>query len=116
MYYNFLRPIITINPNLDLFIQSISSDRTELKISSTFVDNELLYNNALNYITLIQDRPYFIEYYIDLGNNKMYPASSLAVERDINGNTSILVKLFDPLPDEFLINFPFIESNIFIIY
>jgi hypothetical protein len=106
MYYNFLRPIITVNPNLDLFLQSISSDRTELKISSTFIDNELLYNNALNYITLIQDRPYFIEYYIDFGNNKLYPASSLAIERDINNNTSILVKLFDPLPTEFQLNFP----------
>ena len=104
--YNFLRPVLTLNSNLDLFLQSISEDRTEIKIASTLVNNETLLDLASNYIAVIQDRDYFIEFYIDFGNNELIPASSLAVEVDSNGNTLVLVKLFDPLSDEIQLNFP----------
>ena len=106
LYYNFLRPILTLNSNSDLFIQSISQDRLEIKISSTVESDDILYSNAISYINLIQDRTYFIEFYIDLGNNNLIPASSLVVERDINGNTSIIIKLFDSLPTNIGLNYP----------
>ena len=106
LYYNFLRPILTLNPNLDLFIQSISNDRSEIRISSTIESNDILYSNVISYINLIQNRNYFIEFYIDLGNNNLITASSLAVERDINNNVSIIIKLFDALPFNITTNYP----------
>jgi hypothetical protein len=105
LYYNFLRPILTLNPNPDLFIQSISEDRLELKISSTIESDNVLYSNAISYIDLVQNRNYFIEFYVDLGNNNLIAASSLAIEQNIN-NTSIIIKLFDALPNEININYP----------
>jgi hypothetical protein len=105
LYYNFLRPILSLNPNPDLFIQSISEDRLELRISSTIESDSILYSNAISYIDLVQNRNYFIEFYIDLGNNNLVAASSLAIEQGIN-STSIIIKLFDALPAEIGINYP----------
>jgi hypothetical protein len=106
LYYNFLRPILTLNSNSDLFIQSISQDRLEIKISSTIESDSVLYSNAISYIDLIQNRNYFIEFYIDLGNNNLIAASSLAIEQDINGAVYIIIKLFDALPSNISLNYP----------
>ena len=106
LYYNFLRPIVTLNSNLDLFIQNISQDRTEIKIATTVESNDVVYSNALTYIDLINSRNYFLEFYLDLGSNNLIAANSFAVEKDINGNVSILVKLFNALPDTIVVNSP----------
>jgi hypothetical protein len=106
IYYNFLRPIVTLNSNLDLFIQNISTDRKELKIATTVESNDVVYSNALTYIDLINSRNYFLEFYLDLGSNNLIAANSFAVEKDINGNVSILVKLFDALPENVVLNSP----------
>ena len=45
MVYNFLRPLLTQNSNLDLFIKSISSDRKEIKIATT-TDQNIFFSNA----------------------------------------------------------------------
>ena len=105
MVYNFLRPLLTQNPNLDLFIKSISSDRKEIKIATT-TDQNVFFSNAIAYIDLIQNRNYFIEYYLDFGNNIIYSALSMAAEKDINGNVTVIIKLQNPLPEIFVVNSP----------
>ena len=82
MVYNFLRPLLTQNPNLDLFINSISPDRKEIKVRTT-TNNDLFFSNAVAYIDLIQSRDYFIEYYLDFGNNNLITSLYLAAEKDI---------------------------------
>ena len=49
MVYNFQRPVLTINPNLDLFLKTISQDRTEVKIATTTDNNTT--TNATNTTT-----------------------------------------------------------------
>ena len=105
LQYNFLRPLLTQNPNLDLFIKGISADRTEIKITTT-TDNDLFYSNAVTYIDLIQTRNYFIEYYLDLGNNNLLPALSMAAEKDIFGNATVTIKLENPLSNTISVNTP----------
>lgn len=105
MFYNFLRPILTLSPSLDLFIKSISSDRKEIKISTT-TDNDLFYSNAVAYIDLIQKRNYFIEYYLDFGNNVLVPALSMAVEKDVFGVATVIIKLQDTLLPNITTNTP----------
>ena len=105
MVYNFLRPLLTQNPNLDLFIYSISPDRREIKVRTT-ADNDLFFSNAVAYIDLIQARDYFIEYYLDFGNNNLITALSLAVEKDVFGTSTVIVKLENPLPQNIVVNSP----------
>ena len=105
MVYNFLRPLLTQNPNLDLFINSISPDRKEIKVRTT-TNNDLFFSNAVAYIDLIQSRDYFIEYYLDFGNNNLITALSLAAEKDIFGTATVIIKLENPLPQNIIVNSP----------
>jgi hypothetical protein len=104
MVYNFLRPILTETSNLNLFIKSISADRTEIKLASSIESNDVFYANVLNYINLVQSRDYFIEFYLDFGNNNLIPALSIAAEQDIFGNSYAIIKLLDPLPQNYTVN------------
>jgi hypothetical protein len=106
MVYNFLRPILIDTPNLNLFIKSISADRTEIKLASSIESNDVFYANTVNYITLVQSRDYFIEFYLNFGNNNLIPALSIAAEQDIIGNSYAIIKLLDPLPQNYTINSP----------
>jgi hypothetical protein len=105
MVYNFLRPLLTQNPNLDLFIKSISADRKEIKVATT-TNQDVFFSNAIAYIDLIQSRNYFIEYYLDFGNNNLQTALSLAAEKDINGNVTVIIKLQNPLSNNIIVNTP----------
>jgi len=105
MVYNFLRPLLTQNPNLDLFIYSISPDRKEIKVRTT-TNNDLFFSNAVAYIDLIQSRDYFIEYYLDFGNNNLTTALSLAAEKDVFGTATVIIKLENPLPQNIIVNSP----------
>ena len=105
MVYNFLRPLLTQNPNLDLFIKSISADRKEIKVATT-TNQDIFFSNAIAYIDLIQSRNYFIEYYLDFGNNNLQTALSLAAEKDINGNVTVIIKLQNPLSNNIIVNTP----------
>lgn len=105
MVYNFLRPLLTQNPNLDLFIYQISPDRKEIKVRTT-ADNNLFFSNAVAYIDLIQSREYFIEYYLDFGNNNLITALSLAAEKDVFGTSTVIIKLENSLPQNIIVNSP----------
>ena len=106
LYYNFLRPIITADNTLNLFIQNISQNRTELIIAPTSNENDFYFDNALNYIDEINNRNYFIEFYLDLGNNNLVTATSILAQKDIYGNATFTVKLLDPLPSNITSNSP----------
>ena len=106
MVYNFQRPILTINPNLDLFLKTISQDRTEVKVATT-TDNNIFYTNIITYINTIQSRNYFLEFYLDFGNNNLVPCISIAAEQDVtNGNSYAIIKLLNPLSETITINSP----------
>jgi len=105
LQYNFLRPVLSLESGLNYFIKNISADRTEIKIG-TVTDNEIFYTNAVGYINVIQNRNYFIEFYLDFGNNNLITALSLAAETDIFGNATVTVKLENPLPNNLTINTP----------
>lgn len=104
MVYNFLRPVLINTSNLNLFIKNISADRTEIKLASSIESNDVFYANTVNYINLVQSREYFIEFYLDFGNNNLIPALSIAAEQDITGDSYAIIKLLDPLPQNYTIN------------
>lgn len=117
-HYHFLRPVVSRNSNLSFFINKISSDRKEIKIKSTTLSRTDLQNNASNYINLIQNRTYFVEFYLDFGSNNLQTALSIALETTAT-DTSVIVKLKDSLPLSIAENFPLnivekvLESQVF---
>jgi len=109
--YNILRKKI-INTNQKVFfIKQISADRTELRVSSNSISNIDVQNGTLNLISEIQTSPYFKDFLLNFGNNKLVNCVNIAL--DINTNPySILVKLYQPLPQEFVVkdSFWFVEE------
>jgi hypothetical protein len=96
--YNFFRKISGEPFSNNLFIQQISSDRTEIRVSSTVLsDIELLaittnFNNKQNSV------PYYYYVILNFGDNNQVIAVNVLSSVTDNGEVSILFKLYQPLP------------------
>ena len=101
--YNILRPQIVKSSDLSLFIKEISSDRTEIRLSSNNIPNDELESNTLNFIDEFQSLSYFKEFYLNFGNNKLFPAINIALDISTTPVT-ILLKLLNPLPLEYKVD------------
>ncbi len=101
-YYFYNKKIGSFNQRL--FISEISSDRTELRLDSiTFSTVEIL-NQAQNLISEREGANYFVEFYLNFGDNKKVLGINLLLDSDDISNPTILVKLNEPLPLEFELN------------
>lgn len=100
--YNVLRKRIINSGEKEFFIKEISADRTELRISTNTVSNNTINDGVLNLINEIQTVTYFKDYLLNFGDNKLLNAVNLALDKNTNPY-SILVKLYRPLPTEFVL-------------
>ena len=100
------------NYNPSFFIKEISGDRTEIRLSTNNLTDSVLQESTLNFIYEFQGAPYFKEFYINLGQNKLLPAINIALDlgapiTPTNNNTptpTILIKLLNPLPANISVN------------
>lgn len=95
--YNFFKKWISNPQDLELFIKEISPDRTELKLSSIYINNLqtqlntlLIDKNSVNYL-----KPYLLNF----GNNVIKPITNIAWDNDF-----IVIKLYESLSNEIDIN------------
>ena len=99
-YYNFLTKQLG-DPNTNLFIQEISSDRTEIRLDSTILSNLDIVEQTNNFIQFRDDSTYFVDFYLNLGDNDLIIANNIQLEDATTDNPTILVKLYEPLPPQF---------------
>jgi hypothetical protein len=98
--YNVLRKKIINTYEKVFFIKEISPDRKEIRVASNGISNNDIQVGVLNFISEIQSSPYFKDFLINFGDNKIVNAVNIAL--DINTNPySILIKLYKALPSEF---------------
>jgi hypothetical protein len=96
--YNILRPKIINTYGKIFFIKEISSDRTELRISTNNVSyNSVLEESTFAYINELQSAGYFKEFYLNIGNGVLLPAVNIAFDKNTSPST-ILIKLLNSLP------------------
>jgi hypothetical protein len=100
-YYNFLNKEIGNNNEL-LYIDEISNDRTEIRLNSNDLDTVSLLEQANNFIQKRNDSDYFLDFYINFGNNDLLIANNLVIDNEFTSNPTILIKLYEPLPSTFL--------------
>jgi hypothetical protein len=94
--YNFIRYELSSSVDQEYFISEISSDRTEIRLSSNVLSNEDITNSFNNLKLRIISSDAFDEFYLNFGNN-VY-AIGVNIELNLNGNqNTILVKLYEPL-------------------
>jgi hypothetical protein len=98
--YNFFKNKIG-SPDNEYFLKRISSDRTEISITSTALNNIQIEQDAINLINELNASPYFVNYLVNFGLNQQYVTVNVALDK-IDSGYEILFKLYEPLPDDII--------------
>lgn len=89
------------------FLAEISGDRTELRIQNNFLTQDQIKSYYNQFNNKINARENVDEFYISFDNNRNFIAINSQLEIPTSGSispTSILIKLYKPLPSEFEID------------
>ena len=99
--YNFFRNKLG-TPISPLFIKEISDDRTEIKVGSTFLNNDLIKEQTEILINEINNTPYLKYYLANFGRNN----SPVIINVDLDTTDDIyyiLIKFYKPLSESILV-------------
>jgi len=99
LVYNFFNNLCGTDDTNQLFIDSISSDRTELILKGSFTNNTNFTNNTLDYINYRESAPDFRDFYLNLGDNTLLLGTNIQIDDSNDNNPLIFIKLYEPLPD-----------------
>ena len=96
--YNFYRPVFLSSNTTRYFIKEISSDRTEIKITT----NDLSYNavgtSYFNYVTSKAGKSFYSDLLLNFGDNNTLIAVNTLLDTEDTAQPGIFVKLYEPLP------------------
>ena len=96
--YNFLNNIYSnINRSDLLYLENISSDRTEVRLMSTILSDEDIQTLTSNFKTKLESAAYSTDFSLYSGNNNYITAINIDTQ-DYNGKKAVIVKLYQPLP------------------
>ena len=101
--YNFYREIFSSSLASQFFISEISSDRTEIKISTNNVSYTALGQSYLNYIAERNSRAFYSDFIVNFGDNKTYIGVNIAFDNVNTSLSSLYIKLYEPLPSTILL-------------
>tara|TARA_B100000900_G_scaffold411255_1_gene430582 strand:- start:268 stop:9519 length:9252 start_codon:yes stop_codon:yes gene_type:complete len=99
--YEFYKPRLGSTLNTRYYISEISSDRTEIRLDTTQIDNALVISSSLEFIQYRDEANYFVDFYLNFGDNQQIIANNLEIDTTDENNPTLLIKLYDPLPSEF---------------
>ena len=99
--YNFYRKHLSSNTAEKYYISGISSDRTEIRLDSNTIANELIISSSNSFIQYRENSTYFVDFYLNFGENQTVIANNLKLETEEGLEPTILVKLYEPLPSNF---------------
>ena len=100
--YQFVNNKLSSNSQNVLYIDTISSDRTELVLKSNTISGIELQNGTQLLRTEIQqDEEYFKEFYIAFEDGNKEIATNIQYEETNETSPRVLIKLYRPLPDEY---------------
>ena len=102
-YFNFFNK--QIGSNLEqLYISEISSDRTEIRLDSTVLTILDVIEQTNTFIQERENSDYFLDFYLNFGENKLFIANNIELDNQDPNNPTILIKLYEPLPEGFDLN------------
>jgi len=99
--YNFLTPLLNSSDVNKYYISEVSSDRTEVRISSNTVNGLAIKEGYVNFISSSLNLNYFKDFYLNFGNNDLIIANNILLDESNPENISVLIKLYEPLPNQF---------------
>ena len=103
--YNFVSPKLASDPSFPYFISQISSDRTEVRLDTTSIPNDLVISSSLELTNeILNSTGSYYDFYLDFGNNQLVIANNILLDTSSIDNPTVLIKLYEPLPSDFDIN------------
>ena len=105
--YNFYTNILASSPSTDnqYYIKEISPSRTELRLASTTINPLVISASVAEFISSSNAQPTFQDFYLNLGNNITFIANNILLDQT-GGETTVLVKLYEPLPQRIPVKIP----------
>ena len=100
--YYFYRRLFDSSPNQKFLIKTISSDRTELRVFIPSISVDDLQNLFYSWSNTVNSRNYYSDFVLNFSNNLTLIGVNLAFEDALV--PTLLVKLYEPLPEQFDIN------------
>lgn len=98
--YNFLRRLFNSSISSQYFIKEISPSKKELKLASVDVSNTEIQTGFSAFQTAVSTRNYYNDFYLNFGANRLILCVNAAYSED-ETDSYLLIKLYEPLPDEF---------------
>ncbi len=95
-FYNFLSVRLSSNFFQRYFISEISSDKTEIRLTSNDISTEEIIISTTEFIQERNEDEFFPDFYLNFGNNQLIIANNILLDEG-----SILIKLYDPLPPQY---------------
>lgn len=103
--YNFLKRKLSSSEGSRFYIQDISSNRTELRLNTTQISNIDVIELTTQFANDINNSVgSYLDFYLDFGDNQLIIANNIALESKNVNDPTILIKLYEPLPDNFTFN------------
>jgi hypothetical protein len=103
--YNFVSPKLESNPNFTYFLSEISSDRTEVRLDTTNIPDVLVISSSIELTNdIVNTTGSYYDFYLDFGSNQLVIANNILLDTSSINNPTVLVKLYEPLPEQFTIN------------
>ena len=94
--YNFYRPELSSSFTTTYYISEISSNRTELRLSTNNLSELEVINSTNEFIAYREAQSSFPDFYLNFGNNQLVIANNIKLD-----NGTVLIKLYEALPVEF---------------
>ena len=98
--YNFFRKLFNSSELNKFWIGDISNDRTELRLYRQDLSNDELQELFTQYNLDVSTKTYYPDFYLNFGDNITLIGVNIAFAL-ANDQASILIKLYEPLPDIF---------------
>jgi len=99
--YNFYRKRLASDISQNYYIKEISSDRTEIRLDSNTISNLDIISSTNEFISYRNNKEYFVDFLLNFDNNKTIIANNIKLEDEDTDDPTILIKLYEPLSQEF---------------
>ena len=99
--YNFYRRRLASDITLNYYISEISSDRTEVRLKSNTISDELIVSSSNDFIQYREEADYFVDFLLNFGNDQQVISNNLRLDTETEVEPSLLIKLYEPLPPQF---------------
>ena len=98
--YNFYRTLFLSNTDTRFFIKEISSDRTEIRVTTNNISYDALGTSYFNYITSKTGKSFYSDFLLNFGENRTLIGVNTLLETANTDEPSIFIKLYEPLPND----------------